>query len=929
MRTPATDHRLGRAVGRLCGAWYRTLLLLYPRRFRDAHGRDAAAVFAAACEENWRQGDIRRLAWRIARVPLDVARHGAAERFAAQRTRAPGHTTAPAGILRDIVREIRMPRLTRGHRGYALLAVTSLSLSVGVTLIVFTVVNALWLKPVSIPDPDRVVMIVGTTPGEVDARLFSIDYLERDEDWGMFDGVAGQLVTSGDHARQAAHLTIAAAGGEVEVLGVTSTYFDVLGQSIRGRDFTREDSRPGAEPVAIISDRFWASAFGRNADAIGALTPATPVPVRIVGVAPPGFGGARRGERTDVWLPATLAVRLSPMAATESDPGGSALLLARLGADQSIDAAKQTLIQLTLDRSQWMTPADLDRYRVTLESQRVVPLSAVFGSPSSRTIVVSEGRAAAVVAGLAALVLLGSCATLMALVLVHYERRRRELSVRLALGASRLRLAAQLGVEFGWLAVVGTAGAVMVAYTGLELLPALSLTSGVDLGRLDLSPDWRVMAVALGTTTLTLAAAAAVPLLRFTRGALASELVAVRSTTPASSQRLRQTLLGLHVAATIVVLVSAGLFVRTVVHGFSDGPGFDVDRVVSVRLRLPGIQARPGLDVRAQLAAIRERMLELVDNLRALPGVHDVAVGWIPIGLERLAQAQTASEIEAGGQQWQLAVGNLRGDAGLVEALGVPVLSGRTLTPDDAAGRGGMAPVLITASLARTLWPDDDPVGQTAQLVGGPVEVVGVVRDFAYGSMTQPAAGVFVRVFSGGGIIQPIIVRAERPEASVESIRKTVAIMLPEVERLTIETGRQIVARDLGAQRLGAWFFSGFGLIALVLGAGGVFGLVAYLAESRRREFGVRVTLGATSGDLVRRGVAAGLLPVGIGATAGLIAAGIVARLFITALPGLSTLDPLTYAGVAVLMGACATAAGLTAAWRLRRLAPVDALRAE
>ena len=920
--------RLARPIGRACGAWYRALLAIYPRAFREANAREAANTFAAECEEDLRRGDIRRFARRIARAPLDVLRHGVAERLFASRDAwraSPKLSTS----VRDILAEIHMPTLIRGHRGYALLTSSSLSLAVGATLVVFTVVNALWLRPVPVPEPDRVVIVVGTTPGEVDARLFSIDWLEQEDDWRMFDGVAGQIVTSGDQARQAAQLTIAAADGEVEALGVTSTYFAVLGQAIRGRGFTREDSQPGAEPVAVISDRFWAHAFGRRADVIGALTPAAPQPIRIVGVAPPGFEGARRGERTDVWLPATLAVRLSPKAATESDPGGAALLLARLRPGQSLDAAKQSLIQQTLSRAQWMAPADLDHYRSILESQRVVRLSEVFGSPSSRTIVVSEGRAAAVVAGLAALVLIGSCATLMALVLVHYERRRRELSVRLALGASRLRLAAQLGVEFGWLAVAGTAGAVMVAYAGLEVLPALSLTSGVDLGRLDLSPDWRVLAAAIGTTTLTLAAAAAVPLVRFTRGALASEIVAVRSTTPACSQRLRQALLALHVAATMVVLVSAGLFVRTVVRGFSDGPGFDVDRVVSVRLRLPGIQATPGLDVPTQLAVVRERMLALVDSLRALPGVDDAAVGWMPIGLERMADAQTVSEIDAGGRQWRLAVGNLRGDAGLLEALGVPVLSGRTLTPDDAAGRGRMTPVLVSASLARTFWPDDDPVGQTAQLVSGRVQIVGVVRDFAYGSMTQPAAGVFIRVFSGGGIVQPIVVRVEHPGASVESIRKTVAMMLPEVERLTIETGREIVARDLGAQRLGAWFFSGFGLIALVLGAGGVFGLVAYLAESRRREFGVRVALGATPDDLVRRGVSAGLVPVAIGAVAGLIAAALVARLFATMLPGLSPLDPLTYLGVVVLLAACATAAGLVAAWRLRSLAPIEALRAE
>jgi predicted permease len=930
VRASGAENRLARAIGRLCGAWYRALLFVYPRSFREAHGQEAAAVFAAACEESWRQGETCRFLWRVARSPLDVLRHGAAERIAARHAGAPGQPTAPSDIVRDIVQEIHMPRLIRGHRGYALLAVSSLALSVGSTLAVFTVVNGLWLKPVPIPDPDRLVMIVGATAGEGDVHLYSLDWLETEDHWTMFDTVAGQLATSGDRAGQAAHLSFDAAGGEVETLGVTSTYFDVLRQAIRGRDFTREDSRPGAEPVAIISDRFWSRAFGRRDDVIGALAPASPVPVRIIGVAQPGFEGARRGERTDVWLPAALAVRLSPAGATESEPGGVALLLARLRPGQTLEAAKQQLVEHSLATTR-MGPEPLGQYREYLEAQRVVPLSHVFGSPSSRTIAISEGRAAAVVAGLAALVLLGSCATLMALVLVHYERRRRELSVRLALGASRLRLAAQLGTEFGWLAVAGTAGAIVVALAGLQVLPALSLPGGVDLGRLDLSIDWRVMGAAIGTTTLTLATAAALPLLRFTRGDLAGEIVAVRSTTSASSHRLRQTLLALHVSATIVVLVSAGLFVRAVVHGFTEGPGFDVDRIVSLRLRLPPIQERPGASIPAQLAEVGERMLRLTDSLGVLPGVAEVASGGMPIGLERMNDALTMKTVETGGEQRQLAVGELRGGPRLTEALGVPVVSGRSLTPDDAAGRGGIAPVVISASLARTLWPQDDPVGQVVQVGrGGRYEVVGVVRDFAYGSMTQPTAGVIVRVFENrGGITQSFILRADHPEATVQPIRTLVAGLVPDLHRMTIATGRDIVARDLGRQRLGAWFFSGFGLIALVLGAGGVFGLVAYLAESRRREFGVRVALGATPRDLVRRGVAAGLIPVGIGAVTGFVAAALVARLLATALPGLSTLDPVTYASVALLMTACSAVAGLTGAWRLRGVAPAEALRAE
>jgi ABC-type antimicrobial peptide transport system permease subunit len=208
--------------------------------------------------------------------------------------------------------------------------------------------------------------------------------------------------------------------------------------------------------------------------------------------------------------------------------------------------------------------------------------------------------------------------------------------------------------------------------------------------------------------------------------------------------------------------------------------------------------------------------------------------------------------------------------------------------------------------------------------------VVGVTADFLQGSLTAPPAGVIVNLANQLGGIQPAFVLRSASAAPMAGVvRELVSDVLPGATRVEISTGRDLVMRDLGRQRLGALFFSGFGLVTLALGAGGVFGLVAYLAESRRREFGVRLALGATPGALVRGGVTAGLVPVLLGVGGGLLAAATVARAFVSVLPGLSPLDPVTFVSVALLMIACAALAGLAAAWRLRGIAPVDALRAE
>jgi len=316
-----------------------------------------------------------------------------------------------------------------------------------------------------------------------------------------------------------------------------------------------------------------------------------------------------------------------------------------------------------------------------------------------------------------------------------------------------------------------------------------------------------------------------------------------------------------------------------------------------------------------------------------LPGVEEVAGGMPPIDPDRaewLPIAPRAVETRSG--QRELHLGMMRWEPEWLPALGVPILAGRGLTAAD--GTSTPAPAVVTATLARTLWPAGDALGQPLFVKGvrsgGRYVVVGIARDFVVGSLTRPAAGVVVSAAppaSGGE--HHFAVRAAHPDALVEPIRKAIKEVEPDTPWVKVTTGSEIVARDLGRQRLGAWFFSGFGLTALILGIFGVFGLTAYLAESRFREFGVRLALGATPRDLVRHGLAAALVPVSLGIAAGSVAAAMVARLFTSLLTGLSALDPLTYVAVASTMLGCAVVAVLGGAWRLRGMAPVDALRTE
>ena len=808
-----------------------------------------------------------------------------------------------------------MPYILRRHFAYFAFASISLTLSVGATLAVFTVVNALWLRPMPFHDVDRLVFIVGDAKsGSADTTFF--DSVETSTAWTAFESVAGQVVTTGYLGPLNPRVEFENARGEVETLGVTSRYFSVLGISIRGRDFTREDNRYGAEPVAIISDRLWDRAFGRRTDVIGAVAAANPLSLRIIGVAPAGMYGARHGEQIDVWIPSNLVPRVAAVGDVDEDRIPT-LMLARLHGGQTIADAKRRLV----------ADATTVWDREAKERAQIVALKAVFGTPTARTVVISGGRARGVVAGLAGLVLLAGCTTLMALALVHFEQRRRELSVRLALGAARWRLIADLLRQLSLPAIAGTVGAILIAFWGLRVVPSLSLPGGVNLSRLDLSIDWRVLGFALVGTLLSLGIATFIPIRRFTNERLVGDLVGSTATPSASSHRFRQLLVGVHVSATIVVLVSAGLFVRAVLYGFTLGAGFDVDHSIFVQAQLGPPY---GTVSKALTASVNSRTQRLEEGLRRLSGVQMVAKGRSPIGGDSTSLLLTRTiQTSEGFRDFRLGV--MAEAPELLRALGVPILRGRELTAADARVRP--VPVIVTASLARTLWPGKDPVGQSlVQLVNGRLgtsQVVGVAADFAYASLGEAPAGVLVGVssFPGG----PSYVVRTVPEADIlmGSIRRLLHDLLPDAPRIVVTTGRQVVTDDLASQRLGAWFFSGFGLVALILGLGGIFGLVAHLAQSRRREFGVRLALGATPVDLLKSGTAAGLVPVLGGAGVGILAAAITSHAFIAFLPGLTTLDPVTYFSVAGMMVISAGLASLAAAWPLLHVRPSEVLRAE
>jgi len=783
------------------------------------------------------------------------------------------------------------------HRGYVALGVGTVALCVGVNLVVFTIVNALWIRPLPVRDADRIVLLkdrVGLSGSSL----------------GPFQGAVTGQVDENEFGLQPSIVT-GPGRPELEVSGVTPQFFTFFGLFVRGRDFLPDDDRPGAEPVGIISHRVWLRDFAGSSKALGSLVWAGNVSIRVIGIAPAGFDAPRRGDRADIWIPAGLRRRLAP---TSLELWGAPLIVyARLPQGWAIADAER---EMNLNH-----PSQVPH--------SLVSLTDVFGTPRSPTVVISEGKAIAVVAGLACLVLLGGCAILATLILVHYERRNLEFATKAALGASGRRLLRELCEELLVVAVLGAGAAAIIAHLILQIMPTLSWTGGLDLGRLDLTVDWRVSVVALITTVATCGLAGWIPLVRSTHGTIAGTVLAGAATTASmASQRLRQWLLGTQVASAVIVLASAVLFVQAVLHGFGTATGFDLDHTLFVRVDVAsGYAWDPHNTEWPEFLANRRRQIR--EALQSIPGVHAVVNGQPPIGSEPMASLDMPMLLDVEGQEKAMRIGRVNNsEAGWLSTLGVPLLAGRELTASDAAARP--LPAIVTASLARRLWPDTSPIGQVlrSRSRAGGFLIVGVASDFAFGSLLRPASGVVVTPWNlDPGMTGRWILRAEHPEGLAAAIPKAIRNAVSDAATVQVSTGRQIVAQDLGRERAGAWFFSGFGLVALVLGVGGVCGLVQYLAESRYREFGVRLALGAPPSTLVHYGVKAAIVPVAYGVAIGLLVAAWVSHVFTSLLVGLSALSPWHYAAIAGAMLGGAIIAAVMAAWRLRRISPAEALR--
>jgi putative ABC transport system permease protein len=802
--------------------------------------------------------------------------------------------------LDDLARDMRHAlRSLRRTPGFSAVALLTLALGIGATTAVFTVVRSVLLRPLPFPEPDALHVISYTWPGPawLYPGMSDPGYLQFREASRTFDSLA---------TFSQAQSTLTGAGDAIRIPGaaVTIDFFRVLGvNAARGRTFGADDDQPGSDQVVVIGDGLWRRQFGADPSLVNRTIALNGMPYRVAGIVPPGFSYP---ADADYWIP--LRVRINP------NLGNVRPVIGRVKAGVTTEQAQ----------------ADLDAWVRTLPPDPNPSRNLVAQVTPLHDAMVRDVRLPLLVfSGAVGLVLVIACANVANLLLMRAVSRRHEIAARLALGASRSRVVRQFLTEGALLSLaggcVGAAVAILAGRPLLSLVPAGRLPSDMTV-RVD---GW-VFAFAGGLAVLTGLAAGVAPIVQMSRKSLAGALREGASSATRRSRRLRHAVVIAEVALTLVLLVGAGLLVRSFIGLRSVPLGFIPERVMTMTVDLP-VSRYPGAEQAAMLHA------RLLQSLSAIPGVESAAaVNWLPLGdlmLSGDVQAEDRPELAGKYNATKVAV-----SPGYFATIGVRLLRGR---PFSDADRPGQPPVaVVSESVARRFWPGGDPLGKRIALVERPkaehwLTVVGVVEDVRQDpfrlapteAVYQPYAQVTNRFFVG---YMTFLVRTSGdPAQAAPMMRAALARIDPNEAPQAVMTLDAVIDRTVAEPRFQARALTVFSIAALLLAAIGLYGVLASSVLERRSEIGIRMALGADGTSVVRMIARHTLLLCGVGIAIGLAGSLAAADVLESLLFNVAPTDALTFAiAVGVLLSA-AVAAAVVPARRAARLDPITVLRAE
>jgi macrolide transport system ATP-binding/permease protein len=788
------------------------------------------------------------------------------------------------------------------HRNFTAAALLTLALGIGINTSIFTLLYSVALRPLPVKNPDRVVNVYQTLGGEysrqVEGNVALLSYPEYLNYRDRVGGVSG-LAASSD-------ASLYLGGGNVERINglmVTENYFSLLGGgSALGRTFfDNECQAPLQCPIAVLSYGFWQRRFGSDPSVIGTSLTLNRQRFTILGVAASDFRGA---EMTvpDVWIPVTMQPALMPENKFLEIPNCSWLsVIGRLKDNVSIPQlqAEMQLVAAQIDH-------EFPGRKTTVD---VMP-GSYLNSPEVR----SEGIPIAIlVMAAVALVLLIACANVSNLMLARAAARRKEIAVRLALGASRWRLIRLLLTESLLLAVLGGVFGLLLA----SLLPPILLSvipeAGLDV---DFRPNATVFAYMFLISLITGVVFGLAPAIQSTKPNLTDALKSTRNRSRSSRPHLRNLLVIGQVAVSLVLLIGAGLLVRGLQQAHATDLGFDQKNLVVATMDLTS----QGYD-EARAATLHAQLFE---RLKASPGIKSASLAaTAPFAGRRDA----AIDIEGGGSA--LTVGANGVSAEYFQTLGIKLRRGRLFTEEDA--RGGQSPAVISQAMANRFWPGTDPIGKRFKdNPGASHEIIGVVADISSRQIGKLDGPLFYTPVSPDKINgHSFVLRTnENLPASMSAIR-AVASSLDKDAFVSVEPLEQNVRRMLEPARVGAWFSGTVSLLALLIAATGIFGMLSYHVVERTSEIGIRMALGAQRRNVLLLIVSDGMKLAGIGAAIGLVAAIVLTKVTTSLLFGIVPADVFTFAAVSLGALAVALLACYIPARRATRVDPLIALRNE
>ncbi|HUL14642.1 MAG TPA: ABC transporter permease [Terriglobales bacterium] len=808
--------------------------------------------------------------------------------------------------MTNLLQDLRFAtRLMLKNPGFSFVAILTLALGIGANTAIFSVVDAVLLRPLPYKDPSRLVLVEERSKYPTITVSYE-NYLDWRDQSHSFESMEAMYATN-------MTLTGKELPERVVARMVTAGFFPLLGVSPRiGRNFYREEDRAGGTPVAILSYALWQSRFGGAGDVLGKSFSLDARTYTVVGVLPPGF---QFFQPADVFLP------FHPWAKTLPDdrnwhPG--ILPVARLKPGISIEQARAEM-QTISKRLEQQYPL----YN-TGDSSDVVPVH--------EQLVQNSRPALLLLLGAVSFVLLIACVNVANLLLARGASRGREVAIRTALGAGRGRVIRQLLTESVLLSLAG--GGVGLLIASFALGPLLKIAGGSLPQTGPVGLDGWVLAFTAAIAILTGLLFGIFPALRTARLDLRETLNegSRGSTAGPGHHRMRNALLCMEISFAMLLLVGAGLLLRSFSRLQDVPPGFQVDHLLVADIPLArAVYAKP-----EQRYEFYDRLVEAARNL---PGVRTAgAATFLPVsGGGSIIHFNITGRPPKSPNDF-IAAGYRAVTPGYLETLDVPVLQGRLINPADT--EHAPAVVVINATMAHTYFPSENPLGKRLQLGATPeneiptMEIVGVVGDVRPGLGVDPQAEMYLPYRQADQILPvfslSIVLRtANDPSAETSSLRAALAQIDPGVPLVNVRTMETNMEGTVAQPRFRTWLIGIFAGLALALAGVGVYGVMFYSVTQRTSEIGVRVTLGARPEDVFRIIIAEALRTAFLGVVIGLVSAAALTRMLKAFLFGISAYDPLTFAGVALILTFVAVAASYFPARRAMRVDPMVALRYE